>query len=133
MYAIYDFAPSRTLGAGSVRETSPVAAVRAAVAVLNDGDLDGDLGHFDASCQRWIVGLEQPLPLADVEKGFRNSEASFHDLRLDEDVLFGDERFACARWRMRGGHVSDYLDVASSGRSIDVETCEVASSSAVVS
>jgi SnoaL-like polyketide cyclase len=96
-----------------------------AVQALNDGDLDRYLGHFDTSCERRIVGSEQPLTLADVEAGFRELAAAFESLRLDEDLLFGDERFACARWRMRGVHVRHYLGVAPTGRSIDVETCEV--------
>jgi predicted ester cyclase len=103
----------------------PVAAIRRAVQALNDGDLDGYLRHFDASCHRWIVGYEQPLSLADVEAGFRDLDTAFDGLRLDEDLLFGDRRFACARWRMRGIHQHDYLGLAPTGRPIDVETCEV--------
>jgi hypothetical protein len=103
----------------------PVDAIRMAVHSLNDGDLDGYLGHFDASCERRVDGFEQPLTLADVEAGLRALDAAFEGLRLDEDLLFGDERFACARWRMRGVQVRDYLGVTPAGRSIDVETCEV--------
>jgi hypothetical protein len=103
----------------------PVDAIRFAVQALNGGDLDGHLSHFDASRRRWAVGFEQPLSLADVQVGFRDLDAAFDGLRLDEDPLFGDERFACARWRMRGVHGRDYLGVAPTGRSIDVETCEV--------
>jgi SnoaL-like polyketide cyclase len=103
----------------------PVDAIRIAAQALNDGDLDGYLRHFDPACERWAVGFEQPLSLADVEAGFRGLNAAFDGLRLDEDLLFGDERFACARWRMRGIHTHDYLGVAPTGRSIDVETCEV--------
>jgi predicted ester cyclase len=103
----------------------PVDVIRIAVHALNDGDLDGYLGYFDASCERRVVGFEQPLTLTDVETGFRQLDAAFEGLRLDEELLFGDERFACARWRMRGIHAHDYLGVAPTGRSIDVETCEV--------
>jgi hypothetical protein len=74
----------------------PVDAIRIVVQALNDGDLNRYLGHFDASCRRWAVGFEQPLSLADVEAGFRDLDAAFDGLRLDEDLLFGDERFACA-------------------------------------
>lgn len=108
-----------------MRETSPVAAVRLAVAALNAGDVDGYLGFFDPSCTRWVAGFTQPLSLPDVGDGLCQLHAAFEGLRLDSDALFGDERFVCARWRMRGVHVSDYLGFAPMGQSIDVETCEV--------
>jgi hypothetical protein len=103
----------------------PVDAIRTAVQALNEADLDRYLGHFDPTCERWAVGFDQPLTLGDVAAGFRDLDAAFEDLRLDEDLLFGDDHFACARWRMRGVHVRDYLGVAPTGRRIDVETCEV--------
>lgn len=52
-------------------------------------------------------------------------QAAFENLRLEEDAIFGDERFVCARWRMRGVHVREYLGYSPTGQSIDVETCEV--------
>ena len=108
------------MGAGSA-----VDAVRVGGGELNRGNLDGYLGYFDPSCQRWVAGFEQPLTLTEVGDGLRQLYAAFEGLHLDEDLLFGDERFACARWRMRGLHVHDYLGVAPTGQSIDVETCEV--------
>jgi hypothetical protein len=102
-----------------------MAAVRSAVVALNDGDIDGYLKYFDPSCLRWVAGFAQPLTLADIADSLRQSHAAFEGLHLDEDLLFGDERYVCARWRLRGLHVSDYLGVAPKRRSIDVETCEV--------
>jgi hypothetical protein len=102
-----------------------VDAVRCAVAALNDGNIAGYLGYFDPSCERRVAGFAQPLTLDDVGDGLRQLDAAFAGLRLDEDLLFGDERFACARWRMRGLHVNDYLGVSPAGQSIAVETCEV--------
>lgn len=52
-------------------------------------------------------------------------QAAFADLHLDEEQLFGDEQFACARWNLRGRHVGDYLGFAPTGQSISFETCEV--------
>jgi hypothetical protein len=106
-------------------EGKAVDAVRSAVAALNDGDIDGYLRHFEPACRRWIAGFAQPLSLADVGDGLRQLSAAFDGLHLDEDVLFGDERFACARWRMRGRHIREYLECRPTGQSIDVETCEV--------
>jgi SnoaL-like polyketide cyclase len=106
-------------------DSKAVDAVRLAVAALNGGDVDRYLGYFEPSCKRWVAGFEQPLTLADVGDGLRQLHAAFEGLHLDEDLLFGDERFACARWRMRGLHVHDYLGMAPAGQSIDVETCEV--------
>lgn len=104
-----------------------VDAVRSAVAGLNDGDIDTYLSYFAPSCGRSIIGLGEPitLTLTDVGDGLHQLHAAFDDLRLDEELLFGDERFVCARWRMRGRHVNDYLGFSPTGRSIDVETCEV--------
>lgn len=99
--------------------------VRAAVAALNDGDIDGYLGYFDPSCQRWVDGLAQPLALSDIADNLRQLHAAFEGLHLDEALLFGDQRFACAHWRLRGLHVKEYLGFAPKGRSIDVATCEV--------
>jgi len=47
-------------------DSETVDSVRAAVAALNDGDIDGYLGYFDPSCQRWVDGLAQPLALSDI-------------------------------------------------------------------
>ena len=105
--------------------STAVDAVRSAVAALNDGDVDGYLRYFDASCPRWVPGIAQPLTLTDIADNFRLLYAAFEGLHLDEDLLFGDERFACARWRLRGLHVGDYMGFAPKGQSIDVETCEI--------
>lgn len=106
-------------------DSRAVAVVRFAVAALNAGDVDGYLRSFDPSCPRWVPGFAQPLTLAEVGDGVRQLRAAFEGLHLDEDLLFGDDRFACARWRMRGHHVHDYLGFSPKGHSIDVETCEV--------
>jgi hypothetical protein len=106
-------------------DSKSVDSVRSAVAALNGGDIDGYLAHFDPSCQRWVSGFEQPLGLTDVGNGLRELHAAFDGLHLDEDLLFGDERYACARWRMRGVHARDYLGFSPTRQSIDVATCEV--------
>lgn len=106
-------------------DSTAVDVVRSAVTALNDGDVDGYLRRFEPSCPRWVPGLAQPLTLAEISDNFRQLYDAFEGLHLGEDLLFGDERFACARWRLRGRHVRDYLGFAPKGRSIDVETCEV--------
>ncbi|MCW2887251.1 MAG: hypothetical protein JWL58_4113 [Streptosporangiaceae bacterium] len=106
-------------------DTKAVDAVRSAVAALNDGDIDGYLGYFDPSCQRWADGLAQPLALTDIGDNLRQLHVAFEGLHLEEDLLFGDDRFVCAHWRLRGLHVNDYLGFRPKGRSIDVTTCEV--------
>jgi hypothetical protein len=106
-------------------DSTAVSAVRSAVAALNDGDVDGYLRYFVPSCPRWVPGIAQPLGLTDIADNFRLLQAGFEGLHLHEDLLFGDERFACARWRLQGRHVSDYMGYAPKGRPIDAETCEV--------
>jgi len=102
-----------------------VDAVRSAVAALNEGRIDAYLGHFDPSAPRWIGGAATPLSLTDIGDNLHQMQGAFEGLHLDEDLLFGDERYACARWRLRGRHVGDYLGFAPTGQSIDFETCEV--------
>ena len=106
-------------------DCGPVTAVRSAVAALNDGDVDGYLGHFHPDGIRWAVGIAQPMTLADIRLNLRQLHSAFEGLHLHEDLLFGDERFACARWRLQGVHVNDYFGVAPTQQSIDFETCEV--------
>jgi predicted ester cyclase len=106
-------------------DNGAVRAVRSAVAAFNDGDVRGYIGSFDTSCLRWVAGVDQPLSLADVHDGLQKLQSAFEDLRLDEELLFGDQRFACAQWRMRGRHVNDYEEFAPMGSVIDVATCEI--------
>jgi predicted ester cyclase len=106
-------------------ESAAVDVVRLAVAALNDGDVDGYLRHFDPSCPRWVPGLAQPLTLSEISDSFRLLYDAFKGLHLGEDLLFGDGQFACARWRLRGRHVKDYLGYPPLGKEIDAETCEV--------
>jgi predicted ester cyclase len=106
-------------------DSTAVGAVRSAVAALNEGDIDGYLRYFDPSCPRWVPGIAQPLTLTDIADNFRLLYAAFEGLHLGEDLLFGDGRFACARWRLRGVHVSEYMGFAPKGRSINVENCEI--------
>jgi predicted ester cyclase len=102
-----------------------VAVIRSAVAALNLGDIDGYLGYVDPACLRWPVGSAQPLSWSDVREGLTQLWAAFDDMHLDEVLLFGEGAHVCARWRMRGIHVRQFLGVAGTGRSIDVELCEV--------
>jgi predicted ester cyclase len=102
-----------------------VDAVRSAVAAFNEGEIDGYLAHFDPSSKRWLGGAATPLSLTDIRDNLHQMQAAFAGLHLDEDLLFGDERFVCARWRLRGRHVGDYLGFPATDQSIDFETCEV--------
>jgi predicted ester cyclase len=102
-----------------------VGSIRAAVAALNGGDIDGYIQHFDPACMRWVCGLEQPLTLTNIRAGIQHLRGAFEALYLHEDLLFGNEQFVCARWRLRGVHVKDYMGIAPTRRQIDTQTCEV--------
>jgi predicted ester cyclase len=106
-------------------ERDGVAAVRSAVAALNDGDVERYLAHFHPDGDRWAVGLAQPLALTDIRESLYHLQAAFEGLHLHEEQLFGDERFVCARWQLQGLHVNDYLGFAPTRKSIDFQTCEV--------
>ena len=105
--------------------TRPVAIVRAAVAALNAGDVDGYLRHIDPSCQRWVAGLDQPIGVADIRTSIFQLREAFADLFLHEDMLFGADEHVCARWRMTGVHVRDYMGIAPQRRKIDLPSCEI--------
>jgi predicted ester cyclase len=105
--------------------STPADVVRSAVMALNDGDVDGYVRHFDPSCPRWVPGLAQPLTLAEISDNFRQLYYAFDGLHLGEDLLFGDDQFACARWRLQGRHVENYMGYPPFGKEIDTETCEV--------
>jgi predicted ester cyclase len=106
-------------------DNEAVESVRSAVAAFNDGDIAGYVRSFDPSCLRWVAGVDQPLSLADVRDGLEKLRSAFEDLRLNEELLFGDRRFACAQWRMRGRHMNDYEGFTPMGKVIDVSTCEI--------
>lgn len=108
-----------------VHSRNPVDAIRAAVAALNRGDLDRYIEHFDPSCPRWIAGFEQPLTLAEVDDNLRQLAAAFTPLQLEEEMLFGSDQLVCARWRLRGTHVAEYLGIGATSREIAVESCEI--------
>lgn len=72
-----------------------------------------------------IVGIEESLPLSDVDQGMRRLHAAFDPLHLDEEALFGADGMVCARWRLRGVQVGAYLGVGSAGNVMSVEQCEV--------
>jgi predicted ester cyclase len=102
-----------------------VEAVRSAVAALNQGDIDGYFRRIDPSCKRWVAGLEHPLSVTDIRGSVDQLHEAFADLYLHEDLLFGTEQFVCARWRMQGIHVKDYMGIAARRRKIDLQTCEI--------
>jgi predicted ester cyclase len=102
-----------------------VQAVRSAVAALNQGDVEGYLGGFSPSCLRWVSGVDQPRTLDDMRADIVELYAAFEPLHLDEDLLFGSERFVCARWRLVGIHTGAYFGVPATGREIAVQNCEV--------
>ena len=104
---------------------SGVESIRSAVMALNRGDIDGYLAHFDDSCQRWVAGVDQPFALGDIRDSLVQFHAAFNPLRLEEDALFGDESRVCARWRLCGRHVGEFMGLPASNREISVEQCEV--------
>jgi hypothetical protein len=106
-------------------DNKAVDAIRSAVAAFNASDVEGYLKYFDPSSRRWVAGLAQPLTFGEVSDNLRKLQAAFEGLHLHEDLLFGDEQFVCARWRIRGVHTNDYLGVVPTKQSIDVETCEI--------
>jgi predicted ester cyclase len=108
-----------------MRESGHSGAVRAAVGALNAGDAAGYLSAFTNTSLRWVPGVVQPIPLEDIAENIEQLLLAFSDFRLGEDLLFGEGRHVCARWRMVGTHTGAYLGVEPTGRKISVEQCEV--------
>jgi predicted ester cyclase len=124
-YYTEEASPTANQGENVMSDSTAVDVVRSAVMALNDGDIDGYLRRFDPSCPRWVSGFAQPLTLSEIGGNFRQLRDAFEGLYLGEDLLFGDDQFACARWRLRGIHVKDYMGYPPSGQAIDAETCEI--------
>jgi predicted ester cyclase len=101
------------------------AIIQSAVSAVNQGDTRGYLTFFSPSCLRWVAGFDQPISLVDVGDHLSQLIEAFNPLRLDEELLIADDRFVCARWRLRGTQVSSFMGSPSHGNSIDVATCEV--------
>jgi predicted ester cyclase len=109
----------------SESESEAVGAVRAAVAALNAGDIDGYLAGFSPSCLRSVSGLDVPRSLADMRADIDELYGAFDPLHLGEDLLFGSNRFVCARWHLVGVHTGPYFSLPATGREISVQNCEV--------
>ena len=97
-----------------------VHAVRTAVAALNDGDIDGYLAGFSPACLRWVSGLDVPRTLDDMRSDIGELYGAFEPLHLGEDLLFGSDRFVCARWRLVGVNTAPYFGIAATGTEISV-------------
>jgi len=102
-----------------------VDAVRSAVQALNGGDIDAYLGAFEPSCLRWVPGVPDGLPLADIAESLTSLREALSDFQLEEIVLFGGDDHVCARWRTVGRHTGEYFGVPATGRSVSIENCEV--------
>jgi hypothetical protein len=108
-----------------VSDGQSVDDIRAAVAALNGGDIDGYLRYFEPSSVRWVDGIADPFSLGTVTENLGQLMTAFEGLQLSEELLFGTDRYACAHWRMTGRHVAEYFGVEPKGLAIDVRTCEV--------
>jgi predicted ester cyclase len=106
-------------------EQANLELIRSAAAALNSGDVDGYLECFSPSSMRWIAGFDDPVDLDDVGGHLRQLVNAFDPLRLDEELLIGEDRFVCARWQLRGVQVDDFVGVASHVKRINVATCEI--------
>jgi len=106
-------------------EHGHVDAVRAAVAAMNEGDVDRYLQAFTPGSLRWVPGIEEPFPLSAIAENITALHDAFTGFHLHEDLLFGQGRHVCARWRMVGTHTGEYFAIAATGREISVEDCEI--------
>jgi hypothetical protein len=67
----------------------PSIAVRAAVAALNVGDIDGYLAGFSPASLRWVSGLGVPRTLDAMRSDIVELHGAFEPLHLGEDLLCG--------------------------------------------
>lgn len=93
--------------------------------LINAGDIDGfgDLLAEDFVEHEEMPGLE---PSKDgVKQLFHMYRAAFPDLRMDvQDVLVSGDK-AVARVRATGTHEGDFLGMAATGRSVDVQLIDI--------
>ena len=99
--------------------------IRSAVEALNRGDMSGYLRHFGTPSVRWVDGIDEPFSLDFVGESLSQLLSAFEGLHLAEELLFGNDRYVCAHWRMTGRHVGEYFSLPPTGRDIDVRLCEV--------
>ncbi len=104
---------------------SPVEVIRSALVALNAGDVDGYLSGLAPNCTRHVAGIDHAFTKDEVAESLHELVAAFDGFRLEEEMLFGDERHACARWCIRGVHTGDYLGIAATGREIASRMCEI--------
>ncbi len=102
-----------------------IETVRAAVDALNRGDVATYESAFAGDCKRWMLGVESPMTAAQVAETLRDLHRAFRDFRLEEELLFGCGDRVVARWRATGIHERAFADIAPTGRSISIETCEI--------
>ena len=108
-----------------VSDGDAVQAVRSAVAALNEGDVEGYLSGFSPSCLRWVAGTDVPRTLDEMRSDIAELYGAFDRLDLGEELLFGSDRFVCARWRLVGVHTGPYFGIPATGNEISLENCEV--------
>ena len=99
--------------------------MRGLYAALNAGDLDG----FSAMLADDFVEHEETPGLAPTKEGvlefFRMYRAAFPDLHMEpQDVLTSGDR-AVARVRATGTQQGEFLGMAPSGKSVDVQLIDI--------
>ena len=101
------------------------ATVERAYDLLNAGDVDGfgDLLADDFVEHEETPGLEPNRE--GVMTFFRMYRAAFPDLRMDpQDVLVSGDKVV-ARVRATGTHQGEFMGMAATGRSVDVELIDI--------
>ena len=93
--------------------------------LINAGDIDGfgELLAEDFVEHEEMPGLEPSKE--GVKKLFHMYRAAFPDLRMDvQDVLVSGDK-AVARVRATGTHEGEFLGMAATGRSVDVQLIDI--------
>jgi steroid delta-isomerase-like uncharacterized protein len=101
------------------------ATMRRLYDLINAGDIDGfgELLAEDFVEHEEMPGLEPSKE--GVKKLFHMYRAAFPDLRMDaQDVLVSGDK-AVARVRATGTHQGEFLGMAASGKSVDVQLIDI--------
>ena len=98
---------------------------RRAYDIMGSGDLDelDDLAHPDFVDHNPDPG--QVPGIAGVKEAFRATRAAFPDLKAAPEAMYVDGDTVISRVRITGTHKGEFMGIAATGSSIDVEVIDI--------
>ena len=100
-------------------------SLRESFELLNNGDVDGFIGHLADDFVEHEVGPGTEPTKAGTAQLFGMLTAAFPDLRFDaEDVIESGDKVV-ARVRVTGTNKGDFMGIPASGKKIDIQAIDI--------